>query len=64
MNLQAHPSDHISEQALNQAGTLLTGIPQQNIALPSQMQNPSMHRRVQNMDPEYIEARRFMTGKM
>ncbi|XP_022847823.1 histone acetyltransferase HAC1-like isoform X2 [Olea europaea var. sylvestris] len=64
MNLQAHPSDHISEQALNQAGTLLTGIPQQNIALPSQMQNPSMHRRVQNMDPEYIEARRFMTEKI
>ncbi|CAA2987141.1 Hypothetical predicted protein [Olea europaea subsp. europaea] len=28
------------------------------------MQNPSMHRRVQNMDPEYIEARRFMTEKI
>ncbi|CAI9783593.1 unnamed protein product [Fraxinus pennsylvanica] len=64
MNLQAHPSDQISEQALNQAGTLLNGIPQQNITLPSQMQNPSMHRRVQNMDPEYIEARRFMTEKI
>ncbi|KAL2493598.1 Histone acetyltransferase HAC12 [Forsythia ovata] len=64
MNLQAHPSGQISEQALNQAGTFLTGIPQQNNALPSQMQNPSMHRGVQNMDPEYMKARRFMTEKI
>ncbi|KAL2482167.1 Histone acetyltransferase HAC12 [Forsythia ovata] len=66
MNLPAHHlSGQISGQALNQAGTSVPDLAQQNgNPLPGQMQNPSIHRGVPYMDPEFAKARRFMAEKI
>ncbi|GFP96135.1 histone acetyltransferase hac1 [Phtheirospermum japonicum] len=65
MNLQTHHSGQMSGQVPNQAGTMLPGLPQQNgIPVPGQMQNPSIHRGVPNMDSEYVKTRRYMQEKI
>ncbi|XP_057786527.1 histone acetyltransferase HAC1-like isoform X2 [Salvia miltiorrhiza] len=65
MNLQTHHSGQFSGQVPNQAGTMLPGLPQQNgNPMPNQMQNPSMHRSVQNTDHEYMKTRRYMQEKI
>lgn len=66
MSLPAHHlSGQISGQALNQAGTSVPGMAQQNgNSLPGQMQNPNIHRGVPYMDPEFVKARRYMMEKM
>lgn len=65
MNLQTHHSGQFAGQVPNQAGTMMTGIPQQNgNPMPNQMQNPSMNRSMQNMGPEYVKTRRYMQEKM
>ncbi|KAL2547782.1 Histone acetyltransferase HAC12 [Forsythia ovata] len=65
MNLQTQLSGQISGQVPNQAGTSLSGLPQQKgNPLPGHMQNPGVNRSVMNMDPEYVKARRFMTERI
>ncbi|CAA2981094.1 histone acetyltransferase HAC1-like isoform X1 [Olea europaea subsp. europaea] len=66
MSLPAHHlSGQISGQALNQAGTSVPGMAQQNgNSLPGQMQNPNIHRGVPYMDPEFVKARRYMMEKI
>ncbi|XP_047947725.1 histone acetyltransferase HAC1-like isoform X1 [Salvia hispanica] len=65
MNLQTHHSGQFAGQVPNQAGTMMTGIPQQNgNPMPNQMQNPSMNRSMQNMGPEYVKTRRYMQEKI
>lgn len=61
MNLQTNHSGQFSGQVPNQAGTMLPGLQQQNGNL---MQNPNMHRTIQNTDPEYVRIRRYMQEKM
>nr|GMD86545.1 histone acetyltransferase HAC1-like isoform X1 [Ipomoea batatas] len=65
MNLQAHISGQISGQVPNQSGTSLPGLSQQNgNPLSTQMQNPSVHRNIPNMDTETYKARKFITEKI
>lgn len=65
MNLQTNHSGQFSGQVPNQAGTMLPGLPQQNgNPMPNLMQNHSMHRSIQNTDPEYVRTRRYMQEKM
>ncbi|KAH6763618.1 histone acetyltransferase of the CBP family 12 [Perilla frutescens var. frutescens] len=64
MNMQTHHSGQFTGQVPNQAGTMLPGLPQENGNMPNQMQNPNMHRSNPNMDPEYMNTRRFMQKKI
>ncbi|GFP90889.1 histone acetyltransferase hac1 [Phtheirospermum japonicum] len=65
MNLQTHHSGQISGQVPNQAGTMLPGLPQQNgNTVPNQMQNPSARLNAPSMDPEFVQIRKHMQGKI
>ncbi|KAL6561465.1 hypothetical protein OROMI_017066 [Orobanche minor] len=65
MNLQSHHSGKISGQVSSQAGTMLSGLPQENcIPVLGQMQNPNIHRGVPNSDSEYVKTRRYMQEKI
>ena len=60
MNLQTHMSGQFSGQVPNQAGTSLSGIPQQQ----NMMQNPGGQRSTLNMEPGFVKARRFIQERM
>ncbi|KAL0289036.1 UNVERIFIED_CONTAM: Histone acetyltransferase HAC1 [Sesamum calycinum] len=65
MNLQKHHPGQISGQVSNQAGAMLPGLPHQNgNPVSGQMQNPSVPRNVQSMDPEIVKTRRYMQEKI
>lgn len=60
MNLQTHMSGQFSGQVPNQAGTSLSGIPQQQ----NMMQNPGGQRSALNMEPGFVKARRFIQERI
>ncbi|VFQ69591.1 unnamed protein product [Cuscuta campestris] len=66
MNLQAHIPGKISGQVPNQGGNSFTGMSQQNgNPMSNQMQNPSVHRNMANMDTETLKAQReFILNKI
>ncbi|XP_049389853.1 histone acetyltransferase HAC1-like isoform X2 [Solanum stenotomum] len=64
MNVQ-QMSGQISGQVPNQSGTSLPGLPQQNgNPSPTQMQNPSVHRTIPNMESELVRVRRSISRKI
>ncbi|KAH0694953.1 hypothetical protein KY285_022050 [Solanum tuberosum] len=64
MNFQ-QMSGQISGQVPNQSGTSLPGLPQQNgNPSPTQMQNPSVHRTIPNMESELVRVRRSISRKI
>lgn len=64
MNFQ-QMSGQISAQVPNQSGTSLPGLPQQNgNPSPMQMQSPSVHRTIPNMEFELVKVRRTISRRM
>ncbi|GER33598.1 histone acetyltransferase [Striga asiatica] len=65
MNMQTHQTGQMSGQVPNQPGSMLPRLPQQNgNPVPNQMQTPGVRHNVPIMDPEILQIRRHLQGKI